>query len=302
MTDFSDRKHYYLQQDYEFVNIKGERSTSGRIKELLENIKVLNEYKNNNETPKFRNLKFVTPLSILPIATFLQEHGLDYEFDGNIDDNAKSYLKTIDFPKGNDYILDSQRYVPIACIGTQDINSIDDNNIEIFNKELEQYKLNLVKQAPEELRKCLENKLFLSIVELAINVNEHADTDKFWVYAQNYPRKKRCKICIVDMGKGFLNSYLESGINLENDEEAIETAISGGKSSTSNPKKGYGLYYLIDMFIKNGKGSIVIISGKSAFYIFKDKNDNVLYNTYSLGEHEWKGSIVWTMFDMDTIK
>ena len=147
---------------------------SERLKELVANLEEL-EYTKQNEIPvvELSKAKFITPLSILPLAVYAYHNNIDILCLED-DDDVCSYLETIGFPNGLTELPKTIKgYLPMTRLPP-----VEDNKI------LGLYEDNILSQAQasEEIR-GLKNGLKYLTSELVNNVNEHAKAMEYWLLA-----------------------------------------------------------------------------------------------------------------------
>lgn len=108
----------------------------------------------------------------------------------------------------------------------------------------------------------VKGSLLLSMNETMTNVIDHSGLRDYFVCVFTYPKDKKIKFCITDLGKGILTALRESEEyqGLDNDYEAIQLATEEGVTSRLD-RRGYGLSH-IKKFISANKGKMYIISGK----------------------------------------
>jgi anti-sigma regulatory factor (Ser/Thr protein kinase) len=217
------------------------------------------------------NLKWINPLTVLFLGSYINMTGSRYEANQNIE----SYLRNIKFPGGishfNNILKKDKTYIPICSFKKDDASVIDGFT------NLIQTRIVPIKQ--------IEGALFLAISELFDNVSEHSKTKKGFICSQYYTKKQYLENCIIDNGIGLKQSYINHGIECESDEKAIELAISG-KSTKPESGRGYGLSKTIEM-ICDLRGEILLVSG-SAFVFLNSKQS--IRNR--LDEFYWEGLIV----------
>jgi anti-sigma regulatory factor (Ser/Thr protein kinase) len=233
--------------------------TKERIKELVRNLIYLNE----KNTSDLSNINWVTPLSILPIAYYINKNSKIIEKLPN--NNVASYLKTIGFPEGRDEIIenfneyDFKNYLPILKIKFN-----QNDNFETLEQIIEKY-INILKRTILKDSKQYEiNSVKYMLGEIITNINEHSSADEVYILAQSW--SKDMEITIIDNGKGALGSY-QSCFDIKTHLEAldlIQQSLSS-KDPTGN-ERGYGIFSTKKLSIQPFNGEVVIFSGDAMLY------------------------------------
>src|SRR5450759_1486091 len=101
---------------------------SERIVELVNNLSEMEDaFGKGTGTVDLSIVKFVTPLSILPVALYANNFGLTINCTENPNADACSYLDTIGFQKGTtDFRKEDKRYLPITNLSTKEGNKLLD--------------------------------------------------------------------------------------------------------------------------------------------------------------------------------
>lgn len=247
---------------------------SGRIEELIENIAEVETVRQSNaKTIRLETVKWVSPLSILPLIIYVKNNSIDLICEEK-DPKIKSYLKTIGFPNGVEDIRDSEKsYLPIMKISCNCKDSIlseyEDRIMNITNLNLSSFRT-AVKFLTSELQE---------------NVKEHARIDHYWLLAQYWKERKICEVAIADTGIGYKESYKGTRYEVQTDLEAIKNALEG-KSSKKIEERGAGIPGILKIFTEGYGGKVVIMSGNALVYYGRDKVDK-----YEL-PFNWKGAFV----------
>jgi anti-sigma regulatory factor (Ser/Thr protein kinase) len=106
------------------------------------------------------------------------------------------------------------------------------------------------------------------IAELAENVVFHAEAaDGGYAAAQTWRRRERLEVGIVDLGRGIRRSLIENPryANLDNDVDAINTAMQLGVTATPERNTGQGLFSTARLLEFNG-GHVLVRSGCGCVY------------------------------------
>lgn len=141
----------------------------------------------------------------------------------------------------------------------------------------------------------VKGSLQMSIQETMTNVVDHSGTKEYYVCAQAYPRNRKIRLCIVDLGIGILDSLkaLDEYKNLKNDYMAIEKATLSGVSCRPG-RAGLGLNH-IKQFINVNKGQMCIISGRGKVF-WRDYPLEPIHQTMSV---PFDGTIVKLLINID---
>jgi anti-sigma regulatory factor (Ser/Thr protein kinase) len=143
----------------------------------------------------------------------------------------------------------------------------------------------LIEKAPTD--KGARGAIKTALHELAENVIFHADTPLGGYAAAVYSRRrKEIEIGIVDLGIGIRASLTKNPdyAHLDNDVDAIETAMIPTISSTPERNSGFGLFFTQSLLLING-GSLRVRSGYGAATIGPGID-------YSAREHHLPGTMV----------
>ncbi|MBI2464405.1 hypothetical protein HYV57_05610 [Candidatus Peregrinibacteria bacterium] len=222
-------------------------------------------------------INWIHPLIILPIASHIYATNSDYQTRSN--NVINRYLSIIHFPKGVNTFESCQKlksFIPITLI--KENNPIErDKIIDCF--------LNLIYRTTNNIPKVNKSAIFYPITELVTNIAEHSKKDYGFIFGQIYSKKKHLDICILDKGRGLVQSYKqEKNINLT-DKEAIEKALSG--DSTKSLDRGYGIRTSKKTVCEGFNGDFSIISGEECFIANKTKNQ-----IFTLPGFYWQGVIM----------
>lgn len=261
-----------------------------RISELAENLKELGQavYKGRDNVDLCK-ADFVTPLSILPLAVYASNNGIGITCSEKKHD-IQSYLNTIGFPDGFETLpASSKRYLPITKLPPIEKNQI-----------LGEYEdLILEMASSREYADSFKLSLKYLTSELVNNVNEHAETDHYWLLAQYWEQpRKTCEIVIADCGIGYRASYEGTKFEVKTDKQAIINALLG--KSSKREDRGAGIPSIARVFINGYRGKLIIMSGKSIIYDKLDRRGNRKRNEWKL-KSNWQGSLVGLNFDLKEV-
>ncbi len=180
----------------------------------------------------------------------------------------KTYLPLLSFPIGND--LETSR---IRDIFISHINEL----IRGFIKVGKNYNLH--------------SAIIYLVDETIENIIHHAYYDQGYIFAQFYPNLGYLDICIGDIGRTLLESYVHfnnNAYNVTNDIEAMKSALSGKSTKLQHISRGFGISTSTQMLTKGMNGKYFLYSGDTFCYISSDKNE--IYSTK--GDISWQGVLV----------
>jgi len=109
--------------------------------------------------------------------------------------------------------------------------------------------------------------IFYTISELFINIKEHAQVNKGLIVL--HIKNDQCFIKIRDKGIGLKQSYLKKKIVVKDDLSAVEFALSG-LSTKSSQERGFGLYS-IKKLAETLRGSLIITTGYIKVLVQKNR-------------------------------
>jgi len=109
--------------------------------------------------------------------------------------------------------------------------------------------------------------IFYVISELFINIKEHAQVNKGLIVLEI--KNDKCFIKVRDQGIGLRQSYLKKKIVVKDDFSAIEFALSG-LSTKSSQERGFGLYS-IKKLVETLRGDLIITTGSAKVLVQENK-------------------------------
>ncbi len=246
---------------------------SERIDELIKNIAEMEKAINSGKKSiDLIQVKFVTPLSILPLAVYANNNELTINCLEE-DEDVCRYLETIGFQEGVADFSKAKKYLPITKMVAKEADS----------EMLSEYENRIIKEMNVEKTAL---KYFTS--EIINNVNEHAHIDNYWLLAQYYkkPKVKTCEIVIADCGIGYKKSYKGTEYEAKTDDEAIINAFKGKSSKKDWKGRGNGIQSISKLCVNGFGGKMIIMSGKALVY---HKADETKILKLKSG---WDGSLV----------
>jgi hypothetical protein len=274
------------------VQIVASFRISDRLSELKKNLSEMAEARQQRESEvELSSVRFVTPLTILPLAAYANHYGLTINCTQDPDSDACRYLDTIRFQEGATNLQSSEKsYLPI-----RNIPAVEENEI------LADYEDTIFSLAGLPKAYGLKNSLAVLTSELVANVRQHAKiVDHYWILAQYYGKStnKTCEIVIADNGRGYKKSFEGTQFEAETDAKAIQNAFEGYSSKPPESgllPRGYGIRHIANTFINGFHGKLIIISGKSIQYYKENTSKEI---ELPLG---WQGSVVCINFNVKDI-
>jgi len=194
-----------------------------------------------------------------------------------------NYLDSVGFPNGVTSLNINDNFLSITKM-----------KCGLENSLLNDYEEMILNNVSKEYRSSFMNGLKFLTSELQNNVEEHARTDHYWIFAQYWERTKTCEICLADTGIGYKESYNGTEYEAKDHFDAIDNAING-LSSKPVKERGCGLSGITKMFIEGYKGELIIMSGDALVYLYKKKP--IRYMCPVL----WDGAFVGLKFTLKNI-
>ncbi|BAZ98365.1 ATP-binding protein [Methanothermobacter sp. EMTCatA1] len=133
-----------------------------------------------------------------------------------------------------------------------------------------------------------KDALCFLLSELSDNIYQHSKFTSAYILAQKYPKKGFIEICFLDDGVSIPQNFENHDYYFEYDSEAIIQAINGKSTKVpypGDPERGYGLNNILKIFVEGGKGELLVVSRRGAFYKSQDAK------MYELG-NEFQGTLV----------
>jgi hypothetical protein len=263
---------------------------SERIAELIINLEEMeNAVNRGKNTVNLTDVDFVTPLSILPLAVYANHNNLKVICTQNENSDPCRYLETIGFQEGVTNLPSGKRYLPITKL-----RPVERDNV------LGEYEDLILSQANMDNDLSFKTNLKYLTSELVNNVNEHAQIDHYWLFAQyyEYSKNKTCEIVLADCGIGYKNSYEGTEFEVGTDKEAIINAMEGKSSKSAKAKinaRGKGIPSIANLFVNGYNGKLVIMSGKSLIYYKPNERKEIEIKS------KWQGSLVGISFNLKSV-
>ncbi len=274
----------------ETINVRGDRLIDG----LIPALRIMSKAENTEDdtlTVDFTDTVFVSPVFVLSSIVYLSKCGKHVLIS-----NVNDYLKTIGLDTGGihpDEMRESEfkakmegysgvTYIPIINFPAR----TNDDSKEAISTIVENIIIRQSNIAPN-----VAQGIKYMVDETLDNITEHSESDRGFIYAQAYPKKRYLDICIADRGITLLGSYKRLPDNeILTDLEAIKAANRGisSKNLPEAENRGYGIYTSKRMLINGLGGEYLMISG-SNFYYMHPGADGI----YNLPDGlRWNGTIV----------
>lgn len=274
----------------ETINVRGDRLIDG----LIPALRIMSKAENTEDdtlTVDFTDTVFVSPVFVLSSIVYLSKCGKHVLIS-----NVNDYLKTIGLDTGGihpDEMRESEfkakmegyagvTYIPIINFPAW----TNDDSKEAISTIVENIIIRQSNIAPN-----VAQGIKYMVDEALDNITEHSESDRGFIYAQAYPKKRYLDICIADRGITLLGSYKRLPDNeISTDLEAIKAANRGisSKNLPEAENRGYGIYTSKRMLINGLGGEYLMISG-SNFYYMHPGADGI----YNLPDGlRWNGTIV----------
>ncbi len=268
-------------------------SMGASFRVLTDFLQQINNAENENEFIfDLKEVNFAFPFFLLPVASIInykKQSGIKVNIELNT--NIREYFSYLLFPEGLNSLNNSlwrdklktfsfKTYLPICVIPTRTVSSTErEQLLTVFSKILNN-QLNLTGN--------IVSVLSYLLTETIDNITDHANVDNGWLMVQNYPQKGFLDICIVDTGKGILQTYKDFGFTeIDTDIKAMQNAING-RSTKDMKERGFGISTTRRMLVEGLKGKYFLFSG-SAFYVWTSQNETI---TNIQNSFKWKGTML----------
>lgn len=273
------------------ISVSSSSNTIARIKQLKSNLVYLDQLSPDSEA-KVSNFDFVTPLSITPIAALINARNLNVNYSGN---NAQ-YLKVIHFPEGVsqiEVISDSKSYIPIIKLPLSKISKHErDTSLGALHSKFLDLLRRKVIADPAFIELISNNTFGFLMGEMLDNIEEHAQADNVYLFAQYWEKINSCELCIVDDGLGLFGSLSAAGRTVTDSMDALKKILNLGlsaKTEYGDTKRGMGIKSMRAAITnKELNGEFFVMSGDSAF--LHTAADGEVFVT--LQNYSWKGTII----------
>lgn len=230
-------------------------STKSGYKRLVEFYNQCNEYSDCTVTIDFSELEFfdanLSAILFSMIYLLNKEKGLKFAIDMNLIGEKFDILMRNGFLE-QDIVVEKNDN---SCVKLQAFDLSDETSfVDYVTFDLFQ------NEGLTKLDKTTKNRMITNLLEVFANVT-HAKTDHpVFACGQYYPKNKRLKFTIVDLGIGFLrpiNEYTKGTINEA--LNAIEWALEEGASTKKSEPGGNGLTDILS-FCKSSESHMNIMT------------------------------------------
>lgn len=281
------------------IKITSAFNTLDRIKELKNNLLYVSSL-SATKAVDVDKIEFVTPLAITPIAADINSRNLEIRYNGQ----DVQYLKVIHFPDGVTEIEslgNGKSYLPIIRLRLSQLSKQDRNkNLNaLHSRFLNLLKLNVIAE-PKFIELISNNTFGYLMGEMLDNIEEHAQADNVYVFAQYWPKSNACELCILDDGDGLLGSLKKANREVTDDLDALKKIIDTGLSSKTEHgdiKRGMGIKSTRAAITNRElNGEFFIMSGKAAFLHSATNGSNFI----NFSDYSWKGTVVMMKLNRPT--
>jgi hypothetical protein len=281
------------------IKITSAFKTLDRIKELKQNL----FYVSNLSVEKgvdVDKIEFVTPLAITPIAANINSRNLEIRYNGQDIQN----LRVIHFPDGVtelESLGQGKSYLPIIRLRLSELSKTDRNkNLNaLHSRFLKLLKSNVIAE-PKFIELISNNTFGYLMGEMLDNIEEHAQADNVYVFAQYWPKTNACELCILDDGDGLLGSLKKANRKVSDDLDALKKIIDTGLSSKTEHgdiKRGMGIKSTRAAITNRElNGEFFIMSGNAAFLHSATNGSNFI----NFSDYSWKGTVVMMKLNRPT--
>lgn len=278
------------------ISILSQSDTVRRIRELNENLLYLNSLPEGSIV-NIHKIDFVTPLSIIPIASIINKKKLICNYKG---ENA-SYLHVIRFPQGTKELLNQglrKTYIPIIHFQLCNLSQQEISRLlnELHSKFLNLLRINII--ADERFIELITNNTFGFVLgEMMDNIEEHSSAQNMYLHSRYWNKSNSCEVCLVDDGDGLLGSLRKAGRDVHDSNEALRRILETGlsaKTEYGDIKQGTGIKYTrLALTNKEINGEFFIMSGNAAF-LHSAQIGEIFIN---FDRYFWQGTIVMMRFN-----
>lgn len=268
------------------------RSVPARIKELIGNLNLIQQL-DANSSLEIRS-KFVTPLSITPIAYLVHQNHIKCS-------SGNEYLETIRFPHGVD-LEEAENYhgtyTPIVRLELGQLGSQErSGRLEVLHDRYTELIENNIVGDPDFLRLITKTTFGFVLSEMCDNISEHSEANSVFLFAQYWPRIESCEVCLLDNGCGLYKSLANAGREVQDSDDAMLKVINEGWSAKYDEginARGTGIRNTISVLTNDiVKGEFSILSGSSLYCCSHTRGSQF----FRLQEYDWNGTIVTMRFN-----
>lgn len=273
----------------EAINIHDDRLTSG----LIPVFRIMEQVANSDEElieMDCSSIRFCTPVFVMSTLLFLRTSQRQYSLS-----NLTDYLRTVKFDNAlrpddiglNQFeqVLEQygkKTYIPLISFPAQTGFENSKDAVISALEDLMCHQVNI----PHNISMGL--KYMLS--EMVDNITGHSESERGYIFAQAYPKKRYLDICIADEGITLKGSYQRANIEIEDDLEAMRAANKcvSSKNLPDAENRGYGIMTTKKMLSDGLNGQYMMLSGSAI--LLKSRN---LEQIIELPEGvRWDGTII----------
>lgn len=274
----------------ERINVNDDRLVNG----LLPVIKIMSEIDKSNDIDfdiDLSEAKFISPVFALSLIVFVSKSKKCIRLT-----NETEYIKTIELTaygmksdqlRGSQFLAILEKYSKKTFVPIVDFPARTNNDDkETILSAVERLIINQL-----SIQNNVAQGIKYIIGETIDNISEHSESDRGYIFAQAYPKKRYLDLCIADRGITLLGSYTKLQDNtISSDLEAIRAANRGisSKNLPEAENRGFGIYTTKKMLVDGLGGQYLMISGGSLY--MKGRNTD---NYYDLPpDIRWDGTII----------
>lgn len=132
--------------------------------------------------------------------------------------------------------------------------------------------------------------------ELICNIEQHAESDKAFIFSQYVEQENAIYLCIADNGIGIYSSYVKAQKFLseigDNDAEAVKIANEGfsTKNRPEAENRGFGISTSKSMLVNGLGGSFFLMSGSALQMSIHGVSDSFIELPANV---EWQGTMIF---------
>lgn len=151
-------------------------------------------------------------------------------------------------------------------------------NDDAISEVINALKTNLQSLAPSVFY-GLNSPITYLLDELICNIQQHAQTDFGYVYANYNPSSDSIEIAIADEGVSIYGSYVAAQKHLDilgdSDAQALNLAQNGYsvKNLPDTENRGYGISSNMRLVVEGLKGEFAVLSGNALLVQFADRKE-----------------------------
>lgn len=253
----------------------------------------------NNVVWDFSNVFHIHPVLTAALALYRYSCGKSIEVI-NIQPKIAEYLEKINFFNIQDLIANKSQlnldeykslfYTPLVFIKPND----DEIQREIQDLIILQSKA-----------KGISTVMDYILGELICNIDQHAESDKAFIFSQFVEQENSIYLCIADNGIGIYSSYVRTNKYLskigDNDAEAVKIANEGfsTKNRPEAENRGFGISTSRNMLVSGLGGSFFLMSGSALQMSIHGASDSYLELPANV---EWQGTMIFLKIPIDVPK